>query len=130
MDIRLDIPGTAQFGPRVFVEGIHDLLTRSGLALADLDACVLPEGNAEYFASEYAAAGLSAADQATLSKTIVENLTDVGATGSAAVPLALDAGWREGRIRPGDTVLLLAIEASRYLYAGLTLTWDAPFPGH
>ncbi|MFF7888621.1 3-oxoacyl-ACP synthase III family protein [Streptomyces sp. NPDC020794] len=130
MDIRLDIPGTAQFGPRVFVEGIHDLLTRSRLALADLDACVLPEGNAEYFASEYAAAGLSAADQATLSKTIVENLTDVGATGSAAVPLALDAGWREGRIRPGDTVLLLAIEASRYLYAGLTLTWDAPFPGH
>jgi 3-oxoacyl-[acyl-carrier-protein] synthase III len=72
---------------------------------------------------------MSADDQATLSKTIVENLTDVGATGSAAVPLALDAGWTEGRIRPGDTVLLLAIEASRYLYAGLTLTWEAPFPG-
>ncbi|MGV9290782.1 3-oxoacyl-ACP synthase III family protein [Streptomyces sp. NPDC003719] len=129
MDIRLDIPGTASFGPRVFVQGIHDMLDRSGLALADIDACVLPEGNAEYFASEYGTAGLSDQDQAQLGKTIVENLTDVGATGSAAVPLALDAGWTEGRIRPGHTVLLLAIEASRYLYAGLTLTWEAPFPG-
>ncbi|MGW7409695.1 3-oxoacyl-ACP synthase III family protein [Streptomyces sp. NPDC054833] len=129
MDIKLDIPGTATFGPRVFVRGIHDMLERSGLALADIDACVLPEGNAEYFASEYGTAGLSEEDQATLSKNIVENLTDVGATGSAAVPLALDAGWAEGRIRPGHKVLLLAIEASRYLYAGLTLTWEAPFPG-
>ncbi|MEU5825443.1 3-oxoacyl-ACP synthase III family protein [Streptomyces sp. NPDC047803] len=129
MDIKLDIPGTAQFGPRVFVRGIHDMLERSGLALSDLDACVLPEGNAEYFASEYGTAGLSDQDQAVLSKTIVENLTDVGATGSAAVPLALDAGWAEGRIRPGHKVLLLAIEASRYVYAGLTLTWEAPFPG-
>ncbi|MER5732889.1 3-oxoacyl-[acyl-carrier-protein] synthase III C-terminal domain-containing protein [Streptomyces sp. NPDC002138] len=128
MDISLDIPGTAKFGPRVFVEGIHDMLRRSGLALADIDHCVLPEGNAEYFASEYGTAGLSAEDQATLGKNIVENLTDVGATGSAAVPLALDAGWADGRITPGDTVLLLAIEASRYLYAGLTLTWDAPTP--
>ncbi|MFF2996122.1 3-oxoacyl-ACP synthase III family protein [Streptomyces sp. NPDC057950] len=129
MDIRLDIPGTARFGPRVFVEGIHDMLHRSRLTLDDIDACVLPEGNAEYFASEYGTAGLSDADRTTLSKTIVENLTDVGATGSAAVPLALDAGWSQGRITPGDTVLLLAIEASRYVYAGLTLTWDAPYPG-
>jgi 3-oxoacyl-[acyl-carrier-protein] synthase-3 len=128
MDIKLDIPGTAQFGPKVFVEGIHDMLRRSGLALEELNACVLPEGNAEYFASEYGTAGLSEADQNTLSKIIVENLTDVGATGSAAVPLALDAGWTEGRVRPGDKVLLLAIEASRYVYAGLTLTWEAPFP--
>jgi 3-oxoacyl-[acyl-carrier-protein] synthase III len=130
MDIRLDIPGTAQFGPRVFVEGIHDMLRRSRLTLADIDACVLPEGNAEYFSSEYGTAGLSEPDQALLSKNIVENLTDVGATGSAAVPLALDAGWAQGRVNPGDTVMLLAIEASRYLYAGLTLTWEAPFPGN
>jgi 3-oxoacyl-[acyl-carrier-protein] synthase-3 len=128
MEIRLDIPGTAVFGPKVFVAGLHDMLQRSGLAVGDIDACVLPEGNAEYFSNEFEAAGLTAQDYAALQKSIVENLTDVGATGSAAVPLALDAGWVEGRIRPGDTVLLLAIEASRYLYAGLTLTWEAPTP--
>ncbi|AXU17226.1 3-oxoacyl-ACP synthase (plasmid) [Streptomyces clavuligerus] len=42
------------------------------------------------------------------------------------MPLALDAGWTAGRVRPGDTALLLAIEAGRHVYAGLTLTWDAP----
>ncbi|MET9905549.1 3-oxoacyl-[acyl-carrier-protein] synthase III C-terminal domain-containing protein [Streptomyces sp. NPDC006476] len=128
MDIRLDITGTAAFGPRVFVEGLRDMLDRSGLALDRIDACVLPEGNAEYFSREFEEAGLSAQDHAALQKCVVENLADVGATGSAAVPLALDAGWTAGRITPGDTVLLLAIEASRYLYAGLTLTWEAPTP--
>jgi 3-oxoacyl-[acyl-carrier-protein] synthase-3 len=128
MHIRLDIRGTATFGPRVFVAGLRDMLERSGLAMREIDACVLPEGSAEYFSQEFEDAGLSADDHAALRKCVVENLADVGATGSAAVPLALDAGWTSGRIRPGDTVMLLAVEASRYLYAGLTLTWDAPTP--
>ncbi|MBL1076437.1 ketoacyl-ACP synthase III [Nocardia sp. 2] len=128
VEMKLDVSGTQKFGPRVFAAGLSDLLSRSGLAVADLDACVVPEGNAEYFAKEFAAAGVSAADQAALAKSMVENLADVGATGSAAVPIALDAGWVSGRIQPGDTVALLAVEASRYLYAGLTLTWEAPTP--
>jgi 3-oxoacyl-[acyl-carrier-protein] synthase-3 len=129
MDISLDITGTAEFGPKVFVAGLHDMLARSGLTLEEIDACVLPEGNAEYFSREFEEAGLSAQDHAALQKRVVENLADVGATGSAAVPLALDAGWTAGRVSRGDTVMLLAIEASRYLYAGLTLTWEAPTPG-
>lgn len=128
MDIRLDITGTAEFGPRVFVAGLTEMLRRSGLTMNDIDACVLPEGSAEYFSSDFEAAGLASEDHAALQKCIVENLTDVGATGAAAVPLALDAGWVAGRVKPGDTVLLLAVEASRYLYAGLTLGWQAPPP--
>lgn len=129
MDIRLDIPGTASFGPKVFVAGLRDMLDRSGFAMSEIDACVLPEGNAEYFSKEFEEAGLGADEYASLQKNIVENLDAVGATGSAAVPLALDEGWRTGRVKPGDTVLLLAIEASRYLYAGLTLTWEADWSG-
>ncbi|MBB5119109.1 3-oxoacyl-ACP synthase III family protein [Streptomyces eurocidicus] len=128
MEIRLDVPGTAEFGPQVFATGLRDVLRRSGLSVDDVDACVLPEGNAEYFSREFESAGIGAADHSALQKIIVENLADVGATGSAAVPLALDAGIAAGRVRPGHKVLLLAIEASRYLYAGLTLTWQGP--GH
>lgn len=126
VDIRLDAAGVAAFGPRVFVTALRDLLDRAGLDLADVDACVLPEGNAEYFASEFEAAGLSEKDHELLQGRIVENLAEVGATGSPAVLLALDDGWRRGRIRTGDTVLLLAIEASRYVYSGLFLRWDGP----
>lgn len=123
MDIKLDAVGVAKYGPRVFVSALGDLLARSGLRLPDVDALVLPEGNAEYFSREFEEAGLSRADYDELQSKIVENLTDVGATGSPAVLLALDDGVHTGRIRPGDNVLLLAIEASRYVYAGLSLRW-------
>jgi 3-oxoacyl-[acyl-carrier-protein] synthase-3 len=124
MDIKLDAVGVAKHGPKVFVTALGDLLDRSGLRLADVDAVVLPEGNADYFSREFEEAGLSVADYEALQKKIVENLTDVGATGSPAVLLALDDGVRSGRIRVGDKVLLLAIEASRYVYAGLSIHWS------
>jgi 3-oxoacyl-[acyl-carrier-protein] synthase-3 len=126
VDIRLDAAGVASFGPRVFVTALQELLGAAGLRLADVDAIVLPEGNAAYFSSELEAAGMSREDYDQVQPRIVENLADVGATGSAAVLLALDAGVRSGRIRPHDTVLLVAIEASRYLHAGLSLRWGRP----
>jgi 3-oxoacyl-[acyl-carrier-protein] synthase-3 len=126
MNIRLDASGVAKFGPQALVTALRDLHARAGLRLADVDACVLPEGNAGYFSSELAAAGMSREDYDQIQATIVENLADVGATGSPAVLLALDAGVTGGKIRPDDTVLLLAIEASRYVYAGLSLRWGHP----
>jgi 3-oxoacyl-[acyl-carrier-protein] synthase-3 len=128
VELRLDVVGSASFSPQVFVAGLTDLLGRSGLTLADIDACVLPEGNAGYFSSELAAAGLSEEDWKLLAGKLVENLAEVGATGSAAVPIALDDAWTTGRIRPGHRVLLLGVETSRWLYAGVALTWTAPCP--
>jgi 3-oxoacyl-[acyl-carrier-protein] synthase-3 len=125
VELRLDVVESGRFGPRVFVAALHDLLARTGLTLDDVDACVLPEGNAGYFSGELEAAGLSAADWKAIQGKLVENLADVGATGSAAVPIALDDAWTGGRIGPGDRVLLLGIETSRWLYAGVALTWTA-----
>lgn len=128
IQMKIDVPGTSSFGPQVFVRAIKEMAQKEGRALDEFDAIVLPEGNADYFAGEYEAAGLSAEDNQALTGRIVENLADVGATGSAAVPLSLDAGWTSGRIRPGDRIVLLGIEASRYVYTGLSVTWRAPLP--
>jgi len=128
IQMKVDVPGTTEFGPRVFVRAIQEIAGKDGRRIGEFDAIVLPEGNADYFAAEYAAAGLPDEDQRALAGRIVENLADVGATGSAAVPLSLDAGWTSGRVRPGDRIVLLGIEASRYVYTGLTLTWRAPHP--
>ncbi|MGW0991811.1 3-oxoacyl-ACP synthase III family protein [Streptomyces sp. NPDC002523] len=128
IQMKIDVPGTSTFGPQVFVRAIQEMARGEGRALGEFDAIVLPEGNADYFAGEYQAAGLSAEDNQALTGRIVENLADVGATGSAAVPLSLDAGWTSGRIRPGDRIVLLGIEASRYVYTGLSVTWRAPLP--
>ncbi len=126
IDIRLDASGVTRHGPRILVTALRDMLERADLRLSDVDAFVLPEGNAEYFSSELEAAGMSRQDHELVQSRVVENLADVAATGSPAVLLALDAGVSRGRIRPHDTVLLLGIEASRYVYAGLSLRWDEP----
>ncbi|MFJ8827560.1 3-oxoacyl-ACP synthase III family protein [Streptomyces sp. NPDC102467] len=128
IQMKIDVPGTSSFGPQVFVRAIQELTRKEGRPLDEFDAIVLPEGNADYFAGEYESAGLTAEENQALTGRIVENLADVGATGSAAVPLSLDAGWTSGRIRPGHRVVLLGIEASRYVYTGLSVTWQAPAP--
>ncbi|MFE6920993.1 3-oxoacyl-ACP synthase III family protein [Nocardia sp. NPDC057663] len=125
MEITLDASGVAKYGPQIFVTALRELLDKSGLRLDDVDAVVLPEGNADYFSREFEEAGLSHADFDSLQAKIVENLADVGATGSPAVLLALDAGLADGRIRPGHTVVLLAIEASRYVFTGMAVRWPA-----
>lgn len=128
IQMKIDVPGTSTFGPQVFVRAIKEMAAKDGRSLGEFDAIVLPEGNADYFADEFEHAGLSPDEIAALDGRVVENLAEVGATGSAAVPLSLDAGWTSGRIKPGDRIVLLGIEASRYVYTGLALTWHAPTP--
>ena len=71
-------------------------------------------------------AGLLTPEWVALAPKIFENLASVGATGSAAVPLALDYAWKTGKVKQGDKVMLLAIETSKWKYAGMVLTWTAP----
>jgi 3-oxoacyl-[acyl-carrier-protein] synthase-3 len=60
-----------------------------------------------------------------LEHKIFENLALVGATGSAAVPLAVDYAWTTGKVKPGDMMMILAIETSKWKYAGMVLPWAA-----
>ena len=101
---------------------------RERVSAEDIDLCVIPEGNAGYMVEELKEAGLLTPEWIALEGKIYENLTEVGATGSAAVPLALDDAWRKGRLKPGDRVMLLAIETSKWKYAGMVLTWTAAAP--
>ncbi|MCX4667137.1 hypothetical protein OG453_10765 [Streptomyces sp. NBC_01381] len=38
LEMKIDVPGTSTFGPKVFVTAIHDLLRRSGWSLDEVDA--------------------------------------------------------------------------------------------
>ena len=93
-----------------------------GKQAREVDWLVLPEGNAGYFQR--------AADEVdchesweVLRQRMVENLSWVGNTGSAALPLALDYGVQQGMLTSGKTVFLLAIETSKWLYGGALLRW-------
>ncbi len=51
------------------------------------------------------------------------NFERVGNTASASIYIALDAMNREGRLRPGDIIVLLPAEATKWTYGAIILRW-------
>ena len=125
VDLRVDVVESGRFTPHVLTEGMRETVAAAGIAADAVDVCVIPEGNAEYMTDELREAGLLTPEWIALEGRIFENLSLVGATGSAAVPLALDYGWKNGTLRAGQLVMLLAIETSKWKYAGWVFRWTA-----
>jgi 3-oxoacyl-[acyl-carrier-protein] synthase-3 len=125
VDLKVDIVESGKFTPYVLTEALTEVLRAVGMSAEEIDVCLIPEGNAGYMVEELKEAGLLTPEWRALEGKIVENLTLVGATGSAAVPLALDHARRTGEVKTGDMVMLLAIETSKWKYAGNVLRWTA-----
>lgn len=125
VELKVDVVESGRFTPFVLTEALTEVLRASGVGAEEIDVCLIPEGNAGYMTDELRAAGLLTPEWVALEGKIVENLALVGATGSAAVPLALDYAWATGKIKPGDRIMLLAIETSKWKYAGVVLDWTA-----
>ncbi|HKG17964.1 MAG TPA: 3-oxoacyl-[acyl-carrier-protein] synthase III C-terminal domain-containing protein [Solirubrobacteraceae bacterium] len=125
IELRVDVVESGRYTPYVLTEALKDTLARSGVRAEMIDLCVIPEGNAGYMTDELREAGLLTPEFTALEPKIFENLAMVGATGSAAVPLAMDYAWKTGKVAPGDLVMLLALETSKWIYAGMVLPWTA-----
>jgi 3-oxoacyl-[acyl-carrier-protein] synthase-3 len=128
IELRVDVVESGRFTPHVLTEGMQETVERAGIDADAVDVCIIPEGNAEYMTDELRQAGLLTPEWNALEGRIFENLSLVGATGSAAVPLAIDHGWKTGALVPGKLVMLLAIETSKWKYAGWVFPWTAPPP--
>jgi 3-oxoacyl-[acyl-carrier-protein] synthase III len=126
VELKVDVVESGKHTPFVLTEGLRETVDRAGVSAESVDICVIPEGNAPYMTEELREAGLLTPEWTALEPKIFENLTLVGATGSAAVPLAVDYAWKTGRLSEGDEVMLLAIETSKWKYAGTVFTWTAP----
>lgn len=126
VELKVDVVESGRFTPYVLTEGLAATLQATGTKADEIDYCLIPEGNAGYMTEELEAAGLLTSEWVALAPKILENLALVGATGSAAVPLALDYSWKSGAIKQGDMVMLLAIETSKWIYAGTVFPWTAP----
>ena len=129
IELKVDVVESGRFTPFVLTEGLQQTLQRAGVQADAVDWCIIPEGNATYMTDELREAGLLTPEWTALEPKIFENLTLVGATGSAAAPIALDYGWKTGTIKQGDIVMLLAIETSKWKYGGIVFPWTAePVP--
>ena len=129
VEMKVDVVESGQYTPYVLTEALKDTLASAETPAESIDMCVIPEGNAPYMTDELREAGLLTPEWTALEPKIFENLSLVGATGSAAVPLAMDYAWKTGAVTKGDMVMLLAIETSRWKYAGWVFPWTAePVP--
>ncbi len=96
-------------GPAVFkfaVKALSDIATRTlqeaGVAQDQLDWLVPHQANLRIIESTARHLGLPM-------ERVIVTLPDQGNTSAASIPLALDAAVRDGRIKPGQTVMLEGI---------------------
>ncbi|HUG86324.1 MAG TPA: 3-oxoacyl-ACP synthase III family protein [Euzebya sp.] len=129
MDFKVDVVESGRFSPHVIIEGVTATLEACGMTAEEVDVVVIPEGNAGYITDELEEAGLVTPTWKTIEAKVRENLSLVGATGSAAVPIALNHLCEEGTVTAGMKVMLLAVETSKWAYGGMVCTWTAAAPG-
>lgn len=94
------------------VEATRDALTRSGLTIDDVDLFVSHQANARIIQAV-------AAEQGVPEHKVMIDVDRCANTSSATIPLALERAEREGRLRPGDTVVLTALGAGFVWSAGV-----------
>lgn len=108
--IRMDGTAVFKFAVRVLSEVALEVLEQAALPLEQLDWLIPHQANIRIMQATAKKLGLSA-------DRVVVTVDRHGNTSSASVPLALDVAVRDGRVKPGQTVLLEGV--------GGGFTWGA-----
>jgi 3-oxoacyl-[acyl-carrier-protein] synthase-3 len=128
VELKVDVVGAGDFTPVMVTEALADTLKRSRVEADSIDWCLIPEGNVGWMLDSLREAGLLTPEWMAMQGKIFDNLAMTGACGCAAVPLFLDHAWRNGMVKPGNRVLLMGIEATKWIYGGAVVDWTAPPP--
>ena len=107
---RHDYEAVAKHGPELFQAGV-EVAERVGASIRDV-AFVLPHQANGNMAARMADAFDIPAER------VVADGRELGNMGSASIWVAFDRLRRSGQLAPGDTVLVLGAEATKYLYGG------------
>ncbi len=97
-----------KFATRVIIDSTTRVLTETGLTMDDIDLFVPHQANTRIIDHAVEKLGIDPAK-------VVVNVDRYGNTSSASVPLALAEARDQGRLKPGDLVLMIAF--------GGGLTW-------
>jgi 3-oxoacyl-[acyl-carrier-protein] synthase III len=108
--IKMDGPEVFRFATRVLVESAERLLEALEMSIDEIDLVVVHQANSRII--EHAAARLGIRPE-----RMFNNLERYGNTSAASIPLALAEARDDGRLRPGDMLLLAGF--------GGGLTWGS-----
>jgi 3-oxoacyl-[acyl-carrier-protein] synthase-3 len=100
---------------RSMAEAADQALMRAGLTGADIDLLVPHQANMRIIDATARYAGVP------MDKVFV-NVDRYGNMSSATVPIALDEAAEQGRLKPGDNVMMVAFGAG-FTWASAVLRW-------
>ena len=108
--VQMDGQAVFKFAVKVLDEAAREVLSQCGLTVADIDWLIPHQANVRILEATAKKLGL---DRSKLVVTVDRHAN----TSAASVPLALDLAIRDGRIKPGQKVMLQAV--------GGGFTWGA-----
>lgn len=104
-----------KFAVRIMEEASHVVLSQSGLDASDIDLFVPHQANIRIIEAAAKRLGVP-------SEKVFVNVQKYGNTSAASIAVALDEANAEGRLRPGDKVLLVGFGAG-LTWASAVLCW-------
>lgn len=113
--LRMDGSEVFRFAVRTLERSCRAALADAGLAPEDVDVFVPHQANTRIIETAVARLGLS-------SRSAIMAVDHHGNTSAASIPLALSEAVEQGRLRPGDTVLLSGFGAG-LSWASAVIRW-------
>ena len=98
--VQMNGPEVYKFATRVVVDSSLRSLEAAGLGVEDVDVFVPHQANRRIIDHAARRLGLDEAK-------VFANVDRYGNTSAGSIPICLDEGWRQGRIGPGDIVLMV-----------------------
>lgn len=119
--IHMDGPAVFRFAVEAMVRGIRESARAAGLGLGDIDLFVPHQANARIIEAATRFLRIPGG-------RVFHTIEKYGNMSAASIPVSLDEARRQGRLRPGDVVGLVAFGAGM-TYGGAVLRWGPPGGG-
>ncbi len=113
--IKMDGQAVFKFAVRVLSEVVEEVLAENNLQGADIDWLVPHQANIRIMEATAKKLGLS------MDKVVV-TVAHHGNTSAASIPLALDTAVRDGRIKPGQNILIEAVGGG-FTWGAVLIKW-------
>jgi 3-oxoacyl-[acyl-carrier-protein] synthase-3 len=113
--VRMNGREVFKFATRVLVSSAHDILDECGVTIDDVDVYIPHQANVRII--EHAAKKLGIAQN-----RVVVNVERYGNTSSGSIPLAIADAVADGRLRPGELVLMTGMGAG-LTWGSALMTW-------
>lgn len=113
--IEMDGKAVFKFAVKVLSEVVEEVLAVNNMTGADIDWLVPHQANIRIMEATAKKLGMS------MDKVVV-TVAEHGNTSAASIPLALDAAVRDGRIQPGQHVLLEAVGGG-FTWGAILIRW-------